>query len=119
MRGEQAVPECRSLGTGRDAELLPQRPVQAIELAQRGVPVTIGRVPPHQGQVGALVARVELGHLLPAADQPQQVQLALPKLLARCLGPLLVPVRGQQFAAVQRERLAGGRGIPGGERLAG
>jgi hypothetical protein len=119
MRGEQAVPECRSLGTGGDTELLPQRPVQAVELAQRGVPVAVGRVPPHQGQVGALVARVELGHLLPAADQAQQVQLALPELLARCLGPLLVPVRGQQFAAVQRERLAGGRGIPGGERPAG
>jgi len=56
---------------------------QAVELAQGRVPVTIGRVPPHQGEVGALVARVELGHLLPAAGQAQQVQLALPELLAR------------------------------------
>ena len=42
-----------------------ERPVQAVELAQRGVPVAVGRVPPHQGEVGALVARVELGHRLP------------------------------------------------------
>ena len=39
-RGEQAVPECRSLRTGGDAELLPQRPVQAVELAQGGVPAS-------------------------------------------------------------------------------
>ena len=119
MRGEQPVPQRRSLRAGGDAKLLPQRPVQAVELAQRGVPVAVGRVPPHQGEVGALVARVELGHRLPPAVQAQQVQVALAELLAAGLGPLLVPVRGQQLAAVQRERLAGRRGIPGGERPAG
>ena len=75
MRGEQAVPERRRLRAGGDAELLPQRPVQAVELAQHGVPVAAGRVPPHEGEVGALVARVELGHRLPAAGQAQQVQV--------------------------------------------
>jgi hypothetical protein len=119
VRGGQAVPERRSLRAGGDTELLPQRPVEAVELAQRGVPVAIGRVPPHEGEVGVLVTRVEFGHCLPAAGQAQQVQVVLPELLAAGLGPLLVPVRGQQFAAVQRDHLAGRRGIPGGERPAG
>ena len=119
MRGEQAVPEGGSLRAGSDAELLPQRPVQALELAQRGVPVAVGRVQPHEGEVRALVARVEFGQRLPAAVQAQQIQVTLPELVAARLGPLLVPVPGQQLATVQRERLAGRGGIPVGERPAG
>ena len=119
VRGEQAVPQRRSLRAGGEAKLLPQRPVQPVELAQRGVPVAVGRVPPHEGEVGALVARVEFGHRLPLAVQAQQVQVTLAELLATGLGPLLVPVRGQQLAAVQRERLAGRRGVPRSERPAG
>ena len=117
--GEQPVPQRRSLPAGGDAQLLPERPVQALELAQRGMPVAIRGVLAHEGEVGALVRRVEFGHRLPAAVQPQQVQVALPEFIATCLGPVLVPVRGQQLAAVQRERLAGRGGVPGGERPAG
>ena len=117
--GEQPVPQCRSLRAWGDAELLPQRTVQALELAQRGMPVAVRRVLAHEGQVGALVARVEFGHRRPATVQPQQVQVTALELLAARLGPLLVPVPRQQFAAVQRERLAGHGGVPGAERLAG
>jgi len=41
---------------------VPQGPVQALELAQCGVPVAVRRVPPHEGEVGALVARVAFDH---------------------------------------------------------
>ena len=75
MCGEQAVPQRRSLRAGGDAEFLPQRPVQALELAQRAVPVAVRRELAHQGEVGTLVAGVEFGHRLPAAVQPQQVQV--------------------------------------------
>ena len=98
--GEQPVPQRRSLRARGEAQFLSQRTVQALELAQRGMPVAVRRVLAHQGQVGTLVARVEFGHRLPAAVQPQQVQVTALKLLAARLGPLLVPVPGQQLAAV-------------------
>jgi hypothetical protein len=109
LRGEQPAPQRGRLGTGTDAKFGAQGPVQPVELAQRGMPVAVRRVPPHQGEVGVLVGRVELGHLRSAAVQAQQLQVLPPELVTARLGPLLVPVRGQQLAGVERERPPGRR----------
>ena len=64
------------------------------------MPVAARRELAHQGEVGTLVAGVEFGYRLPAAVQPQQVQVTALKLITARRGPLLIPVPGQQLAAV-------------------
>ena len=73
----------------------------------------------HQLEVGALVAGVELDHLLPAAVEAQKIEVAQAELLAAVLGPL---ARSGPAGAVHRRRAvkAGGlRGVAVGERGAG
>ena len=66
-RLEQAIAELDRLPAGLDPELGPQRPVQAVVLAERAVAVAGGHELPHQLQVRPLVARIDGDDVRPTA----------------------------------------------------
>jgi hypothetical protein len=80
------------------------------------VPVTCCNVAAHQIEVGAFVARIEVGQVLPAFVETEELEVELAELLATRCRPVLVGVLGEQFPAVAGERSSGAGGIPGGER---
>jgi hypothetical protein len=68
--GQQPVPQSQRLSSRADTELAPQRPVQALELTKGTMAVAGGGVLAHEGQMGGLVAGLELDDDVPATVQP-------------------------------------------------
>ena len=97
------VAERDRVAAGRHAELTAECSVHPVELAEGRVPIAIGGVLSHQREVRGLVGRIQLHDRRPPPVEPEQVELAKPKLLAALLGPILVAVVGKQLAGVQPE----------------
>ena len=74
LGGEQAVADGVGLPSRPDAELGAQRAVEPVVLAQGLVAVAGVGEPGHQGDVRLLVTRLEAQHVVPAAEQPQQLE---------------------------------------------
>ena len=98
--GQGAVAQCDRLRAGCDAKLPAQHPVEAFELAERGVAVTGCNVAAHQFEVGAFVAGVEVGDVLPAFVEAEELEVELVELLAARCRPVLVAVLREQLAAI-------------------
>ncbi len=105
--GQQAIPQRDCLASGSHAELTAHRPIHPLELAERRMPVAVGRVPAHECEMGDLVARVDLDDGLPPAVELEQVEVAEPQLLATVLRPVFVAVVGEQLTEVEGEGGAG------------
>ena len=116
---EQAIAELDRVPTGLDAELGPERPVQAVVLAERAVAVTRGHELPHQLQVRPLVAGIDGDDVLPPLQQREDTDVELPQPVTGGRRPVLVDVVGQKVAPVEPRRLGRPLGVGAGDRLRG
>lgn len=84
-----------------DTQLSLQRPLETLELAKCGVPVTPCQLFAHEGDVGALVGRSDRHEVGPALGQREDIGPHRGESLVRVDRPVLESVAGQQLTGVR------------------